>query len=344
MPSLFTAHPPVLETAYSELKRRAFEQASVLVGTPGSVGERMVNERAFLYRQFYDADGRKRAEYIGPADLPSARASAEAVRERIAETNGLLAQARLLARQGYVRVDAHAGSVVAALANHGLFRAGAVLVGSHAYGVLLNELGIRGAAFRTEDVDVARDARLQLSAGSVSFAQMLEDSHIVFAPVPGFDRKTPPTSFKAPGRHGLRVDLLVPTSGREVGVKAIPELDAHATALPHLRYLLAEPVDAILVGRENVTPVRVPSPERFAWHKALLSQVRTTTGEKITKDLHQAAVLFAVLAEREPGALADAWRAMDSKRKARVGGARVRDLLVAHGQIRAADVLSEIIA
>jgi hypothetical protein len=38
--ALFTPHPLVLETAYSEVKQRALEQTLLLVGTPGSVGSR----------------------------------------------------------------------------------------------------------------------------------------------------------------------------------------------------------------------------------------------------------------------------------------------------------------
>lgn len=53
-------------------------------------------------------------------------------------------------------------------------------------------------------------------------------------------------------------------------------------------------------------PVNVPRPERFAWHKMLVSQLRHDTSEKRTKDIEQAAVLVAVLAERAPESLEQA--------------------------------------
>ena len=67
MGALFSPHPLVLQTAYSELKRRADEQPFLLMGTPGSVSVRTVKGQRFLYRQFYDAVGGKRADYIGAA-------------------------------------------------------------------------------------------------------------------------------------------------------------------------------------------------------------------------------------------------------------------------------------
>jgi hypothetical protein len=338
MPSLFSPHPLVLETAYSELKRQALEQPSVLVGTPGSVSERDVDGRAFLYRQFYDAEGKKKAEYLGALGEPEAMSRAAALRDQIASTNGLLEQARLLARQGYVRVDARTGAVVAAVANHGLFRGGVVLIGSHAFGALQNDLGIRSAAFLTEDVGIARRTRLELT-GTHRFEDVLRESTVPLSPIPGFDRKLPPTSYKTPGRGGLRVDLLMPGRGREVTVRAVPELHAFATALPHLDYLLLDPIDGILLGRESVVPIKLPRPERFAWHKMLVSQLRNTTSEKRTKDVHQAAVLFALLSERDPAALTEAFVDVPLKTKTRAGALQVLRLLEASAYDRAIDLL-----
>ncbi len=335
--TLFSPHPLVLQTAYAELKRQAREQPFVLIGTPGSVSARRVKGQSFLYRQFYDPEGGKRADYIGPAADDDAAARAEEIRAEIARTNALLDQARLLARGGYVRADSRSGAVIAAVANAGLFRAGAVLVGSHGYGVLLNELGVRAAAFRTADVDIARGARLDLE---VRFADVLAATTLGLTPVLGFDRKIPPTSYSTGGRDGIRVHLLMPTSGDTVAVRPIPELAAHGTALPHLRYLLEEPLEAVALGRESVVAVRVPRPERLAWHKTLVAQLRTVTSEKRTKDLHQAAVLFAALAEQEPATVREAFAECPAKKTVRRGAEQVRAILEQAASARAVDVLT----
>ena len=343
--ALFTRHPLALQTAYSELKRRAQEQTIVLPGTPGSVGQRDVHGRPFLYRQFYDAAGKKRAEYLGAAGTDEARARAGETRAAIEMTNALVREGRLLAQSGYVRVDPRTGAVLGAIANRGLFRAGAVLVGSHAYGALLNELGVRAAAFATEDVDIARASPLELSLPEgATFETILAESTVPLVPVPSLDRKGPPTSFKAPGRDALRVDLLVPARGGEITAKAVPELGAHAQAIPGLKPLLGRPIDAVAASREAVVAVRVPRAEALAWHKVLLADARATTSDKRGKDRVQAAVLLAVLGEDAPDAVEAGLRELPAadRTRARRGVKGVVEALRKAGHERAADVVEAV--
>jgi hypothetical protein len=344
--SLFTRHPLVLQTAFSELKRRAQEQPFLLTGTPGSVSVREVSDRSFYYRQFYDAQGKKGAEYIGAVGAPQAEERAEAIREAIALTQTLVKEGRLLAQTGYVRADPRTGAILGALANRALFRAGAVLVGSHAYGALLNDLGVRAAAFATEDVDIARDKPLEVAlTGTLDFEKILAESTVPLLPVPGFDRKAPVTSYKTAGRDRLRVDLLVPAAGSEVSIRAVPELNAHAQAMPYLRQLLVRPVDVVVLGREGVVPVRVPRPEAFAWHKVLLTQLRGATSDKRGKDRAQAAVLLAVLAEDAPDALEAGFAELPrgTKSKTRSAAKPVVELLERAGHERAVEVVREVV-
>jgi hypothetical protein len=95
----------------------------------------------------------------------------------------------------------------------------------------------------------------------------------------------------------------VPSPNEEFPVVAVPELKAHATGLPYLTYLLAESQTAALLAREGCCAVRVPLPERFAVHKLLVSQLRIGRGVKSDKDIFQASVLCAALADDHPGAL-----------------------------------------
>jgi len=339
---LFSRHALALQTAFSDLSRRALEQPFLLAGTPGSVSIREVRGRRFYYRQFYDAQGKKAAEYLGAVGAPAAEQRAAEVRAAIALAQQLVKEGRLLAQTGYVRTEPRAAAILGALANRAFFRAGGVLVGSHAYGALLNQLGIRAAAFSTEDVDVARDQPLELAlAPDVTFESILAESTVALLPVPSLDRKAPATSYKAAGRDRLRVDLLVPARGAEVTVRPVPELKAHAQAMPHLRTLLARPVDAIALGREGVVPVRVPRAEAFAWHKVLLSQLRGTTSDKRGKDAAQAAVLLAVLSEDAPDALEAALGELSraTRDKTREGLKPVVGLLERAGHHRAVEVV-----
>jgi hypothetical protein len=98
----------------------------------------------------------------------------------------------------------------------------------------------------------------------------------------------------------------VPSVGETFPVVPVPELKAHATGLPYLDYLLADSQPAMLMAREGCCAVRVPLPERFAVHKLVVSRLRTERGSKSDKDVLQASVLAAALAENHPGAIESA--------------------------------------
>ena len=71
------------------------------------------------------------------------------MRERISELKELVPSLRLLGREGFCLVDAKTSATIASLHSQGVFAAGATLVGSHAYGVLLNRLGARALPYAT---------------------------------------------------------------------------------------------------------------------------------------------------------------------------------------------------
>jgi hypothetical protein len=175
-----------------------------------------------------------------------------------------------------------------------VFEAGAVLVGTHAFEVIVNRLGIRVAVFATEDVDIARPGKLALE--------------------------------KAP-KGGL-LELL-----RESGIDFV-DVNSHATALPYLRYLLAETQMGAAISNHGVATVRVPVPERFAMHKLIVAQLRVGRAEKSRKDLQQAAALVAATGELFPGAIEDAFSktATSSRKHIRKSLEKIRPDLEAHPQ------------
>lgn len=131
--------------------------------------------------------------------------------------------------------------------------------------------------------------------------------------VPSLKRGRPGTSFKKKGKAQFHVDLLVPSRDETFPIVEVPELGAYATALPYLKYVLAESQPATLLAREGCCSVVVPLPERFAVHKLVVSQLRTMREAKSTKDVNQAVVLCAVLAEFHPGAIEEAVGALSKK-------------------------------
>ena len=333
---LYAPHDRALTLLYSDLENRALTLRDVFTGTPGSVIERTNAEGfRFYVHQSYRGGERKQSErYLaGPVGSPEADATAAELRKRIDEIKGMASSLRLLGREGFALVNAKTWATIASLHNHGLFRGGAHLVGSHAYGVILNRLGARATAWTTEDIDVARGAELALERiPEGGFLGMLRGSGLEFGEVPGLDRKAPSTSFKEPGRSGIVVDLLCSTTARQPRAIDVPELRAHATGLPWLDYLLEESQTGAVLSREGCCIVRVPLPERFAVHKLIVSRLRSSSNRKNEKDLLQATVIAAVLADTHPGAMESAIADLPGRGHRHLRGALTdaRPLLTAH--------------
>lgn len=300
---LYRSASPALKTLFGSLDGTAGAGLPVFPGSPGSVGIRKNQAGAAFYvRRYYDGTGSQKEVYLGL--VGEADATAEAMREQIAEVKAIQGEVRLLIREGFQAADAPSYATLASLQRHGLFAAGATLVGSHAFGILLNQMGLQADAYATEDIDVARREALAFETlPDKPFIDMLRDSGIPFVEVPQLDVRQPSTSFKQRGKSRFHVDLLVPSPNDEIGLAPVPELQAHATTLPYLAYLLGRTQMSTLMASEGLCPVRVPVAERFAIHKMMVSQLRTNREAKSGKDLYQAAVLIAALGDLYPGAI-----------------------------------------
>lgn len=309
MPALSRPHERALTLLFEELAALASAQGQLLLGTPGTLAERR-NAQGTRYwvHRYSDAAGRRREDYIGVVGERDVEARLNALRARIDAAGAAIASVRLLARAGYATVDRKAYFTLASLHNNGLFEAGAFVIGSHAFGALLNSLGVRGVGYATEDVDIARRGALAVPE-LPSFIEMLRATGIEFFEVPSLNRRKASASFAERGGSRSRVDLLVPSPNDDYPVVAVPELKAHAKWLPYLAYLLGASQMVPALSVHGVVMIRVPVPERYAVHKLIVSQLRGTTSSKPEKDLGQAATLFDALAERFPGAIEDAMKA-----------------------------------
>lgn len=300
---LYRSASPALKTLFGSINGMAKAGLPVFAGSPGSVSLRKNQAGSEYYvRRHYDGSGSQKETYIGL--VGEADSNAGSIREQIEEVKAIQKEVRLLIREGFQSADAPSYATLASLHLHGLFAAGATLVGSHAFGILLNQMGVQADAYATEDIDVARREALAFETlPSKSFIDMLRDSGIHFVEVPQLDVRLPSTSFKQQGKSRFHVDLLVPSPNDEIGLAPVPELQAHATTLPYLAYLLGQTQLSTLIASEGVCPVRVPVAERFAIHKMMVSQLRTNREAKSDKDIYQAAVLVAALGDLYPGAI-----------------------------------------
>jgi len=195
----------------------------------------------------------------------------------------------------------------------GAFLVGGVLVGSHAFTIYGNMLGVNWPSkiTQTHDVDIARDNHIALGLRNepADLKQALLDADMGFVEVPALDRKSPSTSFRIQGKQ-LSVDVLTPMIGKPKSKPVmIKALNTYAEPLRFLDYLLDDTQPAVIVARAGIL-VNVPSPARYALHKLVASRRRPAALQtKTIKDIDQAKLLLTVLLEDRPGDIQEAIKA-----------------------------------
>lgn len=300
-----TIYAEALAVLLADEAERSFSHLS------GTFTSKTVKGIEYLYFQYSDPGGTRRQFAIGRRDAAlDARLADHAARRR--EREPVLAQiARLagLLRSAGVALVPHAPArVLRALADAGLFRIGAVLMGSYAFQILGNLLGVRwpGAAWRTGDVDIAGHLQVALPTSTADVPKTLEALEMGFVPVPQLDVRAASTSFVVRGQS-LRLDLITPGREGQDAPIFIPRFNAAAAPIKYLSIAMHEAQPALAVNGSAAMLVVVPSPARYALHKLLVSQTRSAMQQtKSGKDLHQAALLLEVLAEDRPDDLESA--------------------------------------
>lgn len=314
-------------TQYAEAKERARTELALLPGTPGSLTLRTITGQSYWYRRYKAVAGKEVEDFVCRQDDEAAR---QAMQERIDSATWTQSQVRQLRALGMQVADKDVARLLVELHNRQLFAGGLALVGTLAFTSLLNDLGAMAIAARTQDIDLARRQALKLAA-PVPFLETVQATLLAFFPVPGLAPGAPSTSVKRPGAEGLRVDVLAPGEALG-GIKPVPELAWHAQTVPFFDYLLQMPRAGAVLAGGHCIPANLPDPARFVWHKLYSSTQRHSDTAKARKDLQQAAVLAAVLADLEGGALEEAAAAAPGKvlGAARMRVPALRELLAAH--------------
>lgn len=313
--------PPETQTIFAELSERlrTLEAARSFANLAGGFARKRVGGGEYWYFKTSEGPAGQREYFVGPegrearAVMDAYAAGRPQIERALAEIGRLCA----MLRQGDAMLtDAPSAKVLSGLASAGVFRLGAVLVGTHAYLALGNVLGVRWkSSLHTQDIDLAaaRTVQLAVPQTEADLPKVLDALNMGFLPVPGLRPKSPQTSFKVRGQT-LRVDLLTPARGARDGKPVtIPRLNAAAQPLELLDYVLEAPVSTPLLNG-GATLVNVPDPARFALHKLILSGRRPVSEQaKAGKDRQQAIELIEVLQEDRPGDLVLAVEALRSR-------------------------------
>lgn len=311
------------QSLYSELLDllRQAEAERVARGAPtsGSFVSKTIRSRTYWYLQRYEGSERVQ-HYLGPEtdELLAWIERAQKARDDLSADSEVRARlCKMMAAAGAFREQAAVTKVLELLAEADVFRLGGVLLGTHAFGVYSNHLGVRfdEGMLRTQDIDVAQDPVIGVALGreTADAKKALDDTGFGFLPAPRLDPREPSTSFHVRGRQ-LRVDFLTPMRGREKNAPIqLPALGVAAQPLRFLEYLLEDPMQAAIVGGSGVL-VRVPDPGRFALHKLWTAEKRPATDHlKAQKDRRQAAQLLEVLKDARPDGVRQAWADLEDR-------------------------------
>jgi len=301
--------PQEIQTLYAELRERlaAHEAARSFSSLKGSFAKKRISGADYWYFKTSETPSGQREYSVGP-DTPATRSIIESYQEgrgAAEEIEASIARLSAMLRQGgAMMTDAASAKVIAGLASAGIFRLGAILIGTHAFIAMANVLGVRWqSGMRTEDIDLLASPILEVAVGHIEadLPATLESLNMGFLPVPKLNPRNPETSFKVRGKT-LRVDLLTPARGPRDGKPVrISRLKASAQPLEFLGYLLEAPV-ATPVINGGATMVNVPDAARFALHKLIVSVDRPLSSQpKAIKDRQQAGEMIEVLLQDRPG-------------------------------------------
>ncbi|HLP69354.1 MAG TPA: GSU2403 family nucleotidyltransferase fold protein [Rhizobium sp.] len=308
----------VYRTAFAELAQRTFDaQFEADFPLDGWFVTVKVKDRDYWYFEYPTEEGDRR-RYVGPESDEEITARVKRhkeIKDDIRERRKLV---NMLIRSGGMSgPDRFAGEVTKALADAGLFRLRAVLIGSVAFSCYSGLLGVRlpNTVIQTGDADFAQD--FAISAGVEDslppILEVLQSVDETFRAVSHQADKAKVVAFT--NSVNYRVEFLTGNRGSDEYTgkpSPMPALGgASAENLRFLDYLIYEPVRTVLLHREGVS-VNVPAPERYAVHKLIVSSRWRTDAlgrAKRDKDLRQASLLCEALQETKQGyALADAYR------------------------------------
>ncbi|MBI3815403.1 MAG: hypothetical protein HY279_13190 [Nitrospinae bacterium] len=316
--------PIETQTLYAELMERltATETHRSIGRISGCFTTKTVKSESYYYFQYSDPGGITRQVYIGKKSLVLDKMVKQYLEEReefkedIGHIQRLCAQMRA---GGMIITDMASSRVIKSFADSGVFALKGVLVGTHAFTVLGNLLGVRwkGAGLKTNDIDIAGESVVNIALPDIQtdIPKILENLQMGFIPIPPLNLKDPSTSFRIRGKS-LRVDFLTPVvKPTRTGAIYIPRFNVAAQPMRFLDYLIENPERGIVINGGGIL-VNVPAPGRFAFHKLIVTQERPLSMHgKADKDLIQAAQVFSVLIDERPGDLLLAWDEVKNRGK-----------------------------
>jgi len=316
----FEELPLSAQTAYAQLLDAALsaDHLRSVADLPGSFAQKTVKGRPYWYYQYTEPSGKLRQIYVGP-DNAAVRGLIDRS-DRPGAGQSLVPLARAALALGCASVFSRQLRMIGRLAEYGFFRAGGVLVGTHAFLAYGNMLGLHwGDASQTQDIDFAHAGkRVSLALPStieVKTLNAIESLEMGFLPVSGLTGKSGAT-YLNPKEPEFRLDFLTVPHRKGEEVFTHPQLNVPLQPFKFMEFSLENVQHAVLFAPAGAVLVNVPHPARYALHKLIVYGEREGAfAAKSRKDLHQAASLLAYYSEHGKWDVDEAWADLMSRGK-----------------------------
>lgn len=302
--------PVAAQTAFANLQTaaKARELSRSVADISGSFNRKKVKSSTYWYYQTKDPDGNMRQVYLGK-EGPEILSLIEN-RDNPSRVESAAHLARLSASAvalGAPSITPKHGRVIRKIAEHGFFRAGGVLAGTHAFLAYQNHLGVQwGDAYLTMDLDFAHPGKNVTVAFpnliKVDVRTALESLKMGFLPVHGQAR------FRKEDEPDFDVDFLTTMTRKGDAPIQNDRLGVMLQPLKFMELAFEQSFQTVLLLNDGPLVVTVPRPEFFALHKIIVSVERKTIDPtKARKDAIQSAALMTFFLDRNPLPLLDAY-------------------------------------
>jgi hypothetical protein len=288
------------QTSYAELFDAAQANDLAPFATlTGSFQQRTIKGHQYVYFGYRDTDGTGRMAYVGPNNdrvktlVANYIASGTTGRQQLLREKAAAAKAL-----GNAEMLPKHFLIVQKLSAYGFFKAGGVLVGTHAFSAFGNMLGVRWTSGdKTLDVDFAhagKNLSIALPASlKLSVHDALTSLEMGLLPVREFSGATG-AQYRNPDDPELRIDFLTSSAGRANadGVIKMDDLGLALEPLKFMEFSLEGTTQGAVFSRAGACVVNLPDPARYAVHKLIVFGERPVAQRaKSNKDIVQAAAL-----------------------------------------------------
>lgn len=302
--------PISAQTAFAGLDVAAkdAEMHRSIADLPGGFTKKVIKGRTYWYYQCKVPGGGTQQFFVGPDDAATHDMIARHAAPTALQAKASLRQlARAALELGCLSIPVKHGRVIGRLLDHGFFKAGGLLVGTHSFLAYQNMFGVRwGAGAFTTDLDFAhagRNVSLAIASNiSMDATNAVESLGMGFIPV------VSGTTFKKADEPDFDLDFLTTFGRTRDEPLYIQALNLTFQPLKFMELSLEDPMKSTLLLPNGPLVVNLPRPHRYALHKLIVHTARPMEQRvKAKKDLAQVACLMDYLLDNDPDLVCESW-------------------------------------